>query len=54
MPLPPEAGWTPTPFPRDYESPDLAWEYPDGKTSMESTKISLEGLKGVLKELGKS
>jgi sugar phosphate isomerase/epimerase len=29
-------------------------EYPDGKTSMECTKISLEGLKGVLKELGKS
>jgi sugar phosphate isomerase/epimerase len=29
-------------------------EYPDGKTSMECTKISLDGLKGVLKELGKS
>lgn len=29
-------------------------EYPDGKSSMECTKISLEGLKGVLKELGKS
>ena len=29
-------------------------EYPDGKSSMECTKISLDGLKGVLKELGKS
>jgi len=28
-------------------------EYPDGKTSMECTKISLDGLKGVLKDLGK-
>ncbi len=27
-------------------------EYPDGKSSMECTKISLDGLKGVLKELG--
>ena len=29
-------------------------EYPDGKSSMEATKISLDGLKAVLKELGKS
>jgi len=28
-------------------------EYPDGKTSLECTKISIDGLKGVLKELGK-
>ena len=28
-------------------------DYPDGKTSMECTKISLDGLKGVLKEMGK-
>jgi sugar phosphate isomerase/epimerase len=27
-------------------------EYPDGKSSMECTKISLEGLKAVLKDLG--
>jgi sugar phosphate isomerase/epimerase len=29
-------------------------EYPDGKTSMECTKISLDGFKAVLKDLGKS
>ena len=29
-------------------------EYPDGKSSMECTKISLDGFKAVLKELGKS
>jgi len=29
-------------------------EYPDGKSSMEATKISLDGLKAVLKDLGKS
>jgi sugar phosphate isomerase/epimerase len=28
-------------------------DYPDGKTSMECTKISLDGLKGILKEMGK-
>jgi sugar phosphate isomerase/epimerase len=28
-------------------------EYPDGKSSMECTKISLDGLKAVIKELGK-
>jgi sugar phosphate isomerase/epimerase len=29
-------------------------EYPDGKSSMECTKISLDGLKTVLKQIGKS
>jgi sugar phosphate isomerase/epimerase len=29
-------------------------EYPDGKSSMEATKTSLEGFKAVLKDLGKS
>jgi len=28
-------------------------EYPDGKTSLECTKISLDGLKAVIKDLGK-
>ena len=28
-------------------------EYPDGKSSLECTKISFDGLKNVLKELGK-
>ena len=27
-------------------------EYPDGKTSLECTKISMDGFKAVLKELG--
>jgi len=27
-------------------------EYPDGKTSLECTKISLDGLKAVIKDLG--
>jgi sugar phosphate isomerase/epimerase len=28
-------------------------DYPDGKSSMECTKISLDGLRGILKEMGK-
>src|SRR5262245_13964628 len=28
-------------------------EYPDGKTSMEATKVSLDGFRGILKSLGK-
>jgi hypothetical protein len=32
VPVPPAGTWASTPFPREYESPELAWEYPDGKT----------------------
>jgi hypothetical protein len=32
VPIPAAGAWAGTRFPRDYESPELAWEYPDGKT----------------------